>query len=270
MEANSQDLPPDPLPPADVVHAPRLVVGDRGAGWVVESWDRFRAAPAFWIGISLLYLVVTIVLGSIPFIGPFARLLSEVFMGGLLLACHAQQQGQPLQVMLLFQCFTRKFVPLLWCGVIQAVITLAIYGVVLVPSLLRAFNDLFPGQEFSEFDPMALAEKLQGMDPLRLLELIDYYNILLKLAVCLALLIPVYAAFWFAPALIVLGNKGLKDALVLSFTGTLKNSWPFLIYGLCAMLLCLLVPFTLGLALLPLTPMFFLSMYLSYRDIYLD
>ena len=50
------DLPPgDEIPQAALPllpHAPHRVAGDRGAGWIVEGWDCFKAATVPWLLLS--------------------------------------------------------------------------------------------------------------------------------------------------------------------------------------------------------------------------
>src|SRR5437016_14646188 len=57
-------------------------------------------------------------------------------------------------------------------------------------------------------------------------------SILLAWLIALALMVPVFMAVWFAPALVVFNELGALDALKASFLGCLKNIVPFLIYGL--------------------------------------
>jgi uncharacterized membrane protein len=63
---------------------------------------------------------------------------------------------------------------------------------------------------------------------------------------------------------------GVQQSLLLSMQACLKNVWPFLIYSLCLTVLGILTVFTFGLALLVIIPMFYISVYLSFRDIFID
>ncbi|HTQ98503.1 MAG TPA: BPSS1780 family membrane protein [Candidatus Acidoferrum sp.] len=257
----------------DVVHAPRVVIGDRGAGWIVESWDGFRAAAGQWLALCVVGLVIMIVIEYIPGVSLInSMLLKPVWIAGLMLACQAQRQGKPVEVKHLFAGFSNKAGALIVCGLLEALISGALIVVLLGPVLIDIFKAMFPGGAAPTLlDMVNFNVDIEDRTTLtRVMNAIDLYSLLIRILILLALLIPVWAATWFAPALIVLGGKTVKEALLLSLVGALKNTWPFLIYGLCGLLLCLLIPITLGLALLALAPMMYISIYLSYRDIYLD
>lgn len=262
---------------ADTVHAPRLVVGDRGAGWVVESWDCFKAQPGPWVLLCIVGFIVMLAINFIPVINILNGFFKPVWFAGLMLACHAQHTGKQVEVKHLFDGFRTKLWPLVLCGVLQSVLSLIIVMVTMGPVIVQIFKAVMPNEamDYSNLSGLMaqFQERLEDMartNPYQLMAMIDFNQIMMRMLIMLAVLIPVYAMFWFAPALIVLGNKDLIGALQMSFVGTLKNSWPFLIYGLCALVLCLLAAVTFGLVLIVLAPMFFLSIYLSYRDIYLD
>ena len=84
----------------------------------------------------------------------------------------------------------------------------------------------------------------------------------------LLLLVPLTMALWFAPALVMLSDMAALDAMKASFAGCLRNWLPFLVYSLVLCVLLVLVPLTLGLALLAFIPVMTASIYLSYRDIF--
>ena len=60
---------------------------------------------------------------------------------------------------------------------------------------------------------------------------ISTMTILVAALVALALMIPAVMAIWFAPALVVLNDFTVGDALKTSFSVSLKNFVPFLVYG---------------------------------------
>jgi len=86
--------------------------------------------------------------------------------------------------------------------------------------------------------------------------------------VIMALFIPVVMTIWFAPALIMLADKGVFESLKLSFIGCLKNILPFLIYGIVAFILLIIAMIPVGLGLLIMVPVLMAAMYISYKDIY--
>ena len=93
-------------------------------------------------------------------------------------------------------------------------------------------------------------------------------TILLAVLVALALLIPVAMAAWFAPALVVLNDMGVGDAIKASFWACLKNIVPFLVYGLILFGLAIVASIPFGLGWLALGPTLAASVYAAYRDIF--
>jgi uncharacterized membrane protein len=85
----------------------------------------------------------------------------------------------------------------------------------------------------------------------------------------MALLIPLMMALWFAPLLIVLQDLSVLEALRMSFKGCFINTLPFLVYGLITLPLLILGVLTLGLGLLVIMPIIFISIFVSYRQIFL-
>jgi len=84
-------------------------------------------------------------------------------------------------------------------------------------------------------------------------------------------MIPLIMLFWFAPTLIVLNDEiGIIEALKLSFMGCLKNILPFLIYGIVGFILMVLATIPLGLGWLVLAPVFLGTVYVGYKDIFLE
>jgi len=57
----------------------------RGREWLVTGWQLFSQAPTQWLGVSLVYLVIAMLLEQIPFIGWLILvLLSPMFLFGTL------------------------------------------------------------------------------------------------------------------------------------------------------------------------------------------
>lgn len=274
MQVDGAPLPEDdaplgvlPLTP----HAPRVVIGDRGAGWIMEGWDCFKAAAGQWITVCVVGFILLIAIDYSPTLSVINSLLNPVWLAGLMAACHAQYLGERVEVWHLFAGFKRHLGRLLACGALQIFLYVVVFAVFMGSVIVDLVEALFPGRSLLELDLEAdLQAALQGMPPEELVGLIDVRTLLVRVLLLLAVMVPLLAAFWYAPVLIVLSSCTLGQALKLSLAGCLKNMWPFLIYGLCSILLALLIPITLGLAMLVLAPIYFLSIYLSYRDIFID
>jgi uncharacterized membrane protein len=81
-------------------------------------------------------------------------------------------------------------------------------------------------------------------------------------------MIPAVMAIWFAPALVVLNDFGVGDALATSFRACLKNFVPFLVYGAIFLGLAILASIPLMLGWLALAPTTVATVYTAYRDIF--
>ena len=95
--------------------------------------------------------------------------------------------------------------------------------------------------------------------------------IILVLLIGAALLVPYLAMMWFAVSLLVLyDSMTIGRALALSFSGCMKSFLPMTLYGLLIFifLVVALIPFMLGL--LVFMPVMAISVYTSFKDIYLS
>jgi uncharacterized membrane protein len=92
----------------------------------------------------------------------------------------------------------------------------------------------------------------------------------LPLLVMLALYMLLAMAYWFAPALVALEGVSPFNAMKMSFTASLKNVLPFLVYGLCALVLLIVAIIPVGLGLFIMAPVMTAALYVSYRDIFYE
>jgi uncharacterized membrane protein len=75
-------------------------------------------------------------------------------------------------------------------------------------------------------------------------------------------------AFWFVPALVALRRDPPIAAMTASFSGSLANVLPMLVYSLVGLVLAIAASIPLGLGWLVLGPVIGGSVYASYRDIF--
>jgi len=232
------------------VHEPRVVDASRGLAWFSESFNYFKMAPGPWILICVIGFLIMLALSLIPLLGSVSNILAPVWVAGLMLGCKALDDGKDLTLNHLFAGFGDKMGPLVIEGLIVTLMMIAV--VLLVGALVFAVILGDQGGFLSNFTTLGLTK------------------ILLLVAVYLVLLLPIIAASWFAPVLIVLGNKNVLDALKMSFNACMKNYLPFLVYGVVGLLLMIPVALTAGLAGLVVMPMLFASVYISYKDIFVE
>ena len=95
-------------------------------------------------------------------------------------------------------------------------------------------------------------------------------GMVIAMLVFMALVVPVYMALWFAPALVVLQGHTPAHAMTESFRGCLKNLVPFLLYSVILFVLMIVATIPLLLGWLVLVPVLVASIYAAYQDIFLE
>ena len=251
-------LPAATTPTGSAPEPRHLAAGD-GAAWWGESWRIFCAAPAVWIGIFVLFIVVSIALVIVPLIGSLVHtVLLPVMAGGVMLGCDALARGEPLRIGHLFEGFQGgRFAPLcllglLWLAIlfVVAIVMVAAVFLTLGASGLAALMD-FGG---TALDYAALASA--GMA----IFVVAMIGLLIALLVAMA--------YWFAPALVVLNGEQPVEALRKSFAASSRNLGAFLLYGLIYIGLAIVATIPMGLGWLVLGPMLVGSCYAGWRTIF--
>ena len=236
------------VPATQAEIAVRTLPAGRGVDWISEGFGLFKQDPGTWIGIMLVWLVISMALGMVnaQIVSTF---LSPVFSAGLMLGCLSLSNNQGLRVGHLFDAFKGdRLGPLLLTSLIQIGLILLILVVTLCVVLVT-MSGIWDGAHvnYDQINPLSL---------------------LLVLLVFLALILPLAMLAWFAPPLIVFRKLDAWPAMKLSLAGCLKNWIPFLLYGLVGLLVLLVAMIPLGLGLLVAFPVMAASVFTSYRDIY--
>lgn len=228
---------------------PRSVAAGHGTKWLGEGYALFRRGPGTWVGITLIWFVISAVLGAIPggigeLVGMF---LNPVFQAGLVLGCAALVRQEPLKVEHLFAGFRGGHLGQL---LLMSVIELGLAFVALLVGVLT------------------VAGTVKGLVTGGDLHTIDPVSGLLAVLIVLALILPLLMLVWFAPALIVLDRLPAWEAMKLSLRACLRNVVPFLVYGLVAVAILIVACIPLLLGLLVAVPVLWASVYTSYRDVF--
>lgn len=230
---------------------PKAVSVGRGWDWIVEGFGHFKKDPGAWILTIIVYFVLSIVLSLIPILGQLAlMLISYVLFAGFMLGCQAQSKGEKFEVKYLFAGFSTNAGRLVLLSVVVLLVVLVVMGIAMGPTLFTLI------QGGMQTDP-AMAQSMVN-------------EILLPMLIAMLFLIPLMMAVYFAPALIVLNDQPLIQAMKLSFIGCLKNILPFLIYGIIALILYILGCIPLLLGLLVVIPTVIASIYVAYQDIFIE
>lgn len=241
--------------------APTLVMPGRtcaaGAGvdWISQGWKLFRGAPLMWILFFVIYLIVQVALALVPFVGTLAGyLIAPVFAGGVTLGCRSLETGGELEIEHLFGGFQRNAANLLVVGVLYIVAALAI---LLVFGLFAGFSvvsAIVAGGEDRVLETLAAAS----------------LPLVLGVLVCTSLFVPLMAAYWFAPMLVVMHDVKPVDAMRASLGASFRNILAFLVYGLLMLLLLFVALIPLGLGILAWAPLLMASTYASYRGVFTE
>ncbi len=228
----------------------QAVAAGNGWKWISDGWGLFKRQPGTWILLLVVFVLISFLIALIPFLGSLAsNLLWPVFAGGIILGCRELAQGGELAVGHLFAGFRDHFGKLAVIGLL--------YLVALIVVMLVAFAIAGAGIGFGAL----LGRDAGGAE-------LGVMTVLLAALIALALIVPVAMAVWFAPALVVLNDLGIGDAIKTSFSACLRNIVPFLVYGLILLGLAIVasIPFLLGWLLLG--PTLAASVYAAYRDIF--
>ena len=228
------------------------VESGRGVSWFSEGWKLFAAAPGVWIGMFVVFVVLSLVLAIIPLGSLVSSLCYPVIVAGIMIGCRNLETGGTLQFAHLFEGFKRNVGNLLLVGILYLV------GMMLIAFVAGiAMAVTLPAMIGGNFNPGDLSS-LMTVVPV----------VLLIVLAVVALMLPLIMALWFAPALVVFHDVQPMAAMMASFQGCMKNFMPFLIYGLVALALGIVAVIPLGLGLLVYGPLLWCTMYVGYRDIF--
>lgn len=231
-----------------------LPAGD-GWTWIASGWTLFTRAPLMWIVAILIVFVAAIVVGLVPFLGSIAfQVLNPVIAAGFVVACRSLERGGEFELEHLFAGFKIHFGKL----VVVGLLLLAGYIVIFLAfAAIAGFSIL--GLIFSGHSHDAV----QGI-------FASVMTILLGTLVALALMVPLLAAYWYAPALVVMHGMAPVEAMKASFSACFRNFVPFLVYGIVMMVFAILAVIPFGLGFLVWMPLAIASTYTSYRAIFTD
>jgi uncharacterized membrane protein len=235
----------------------RTVSASRGWDWFVSGFALFQREPLILVVMVIALLVCWVTLSWLPLIGALLNaLLFQIFLGGIMLGCQSLDAGGMLRFGHLFAGFDRYGTRLAVIGIFAAVgVVVAVTPMILIVGI-------------GSFKAMAAAATIGDMESLIRLVITLSLVLMMGLLTALALAVPLTMALWFAPALIVLHDLKPGAALAASFVACLKNTVPFLVYGIILALLMVIAVIPAGLGLLVLGPVVIASIYTAQRDIF--
>jgi len=257
--------------PADPAAGLELVLPGRGVSfgaavsWVTRSWKIFMQAPLMWIVALLIMFLANVVLSFVPLIGTIAiNLLQPVYLAGFAAACRSLETGGEFEIEQLFAGFRTRSTDLIIVGLVM------ILGMIVIFAIFMGFVGwaivaaMFTG-DVHEIERMIEGAALQ---------------IVLGMLVCALFVVPLLAAYWFAPFLVYMHGMKPLDAMKASFMACVKNFFQMFVYGVVVLVIAglatlvavipfigwlftLAVYFVLGI-------MAFTAIYPAYRDIFTE
>jgi hypothetical protein len=231
----------------------RTVASGRGIEWWSEAWKLFVKAAGMWIVLAIILILIMVILNFIPLLGQVAvAVLIPVFIGSWMIAARKVENDGALELSDLFTAIHGdKLVPLLILGALLLAFGVAIF---LVAGLLGAGAIVGVASGGADRSVAAALAALSAG--------------LLALSVMLLIGVVASMALWFAPALVVFRGTQPMAALRISFSASLKNIVPFLLWGLIYIVASIVASIPFGLGWIVLLPVTMLTAYVSYRDVF--
>ena len=234
----------------------RKLAPGRGWQWITAAFHLFRRNPLIWLVLNLALLLIGVGLSVLPVVGPYMLyLLTPVFLGGIMAAATDLEAGQEIEIAHLFRGFRQNAAHLVTVGGVYLVGQVVISGVMLT----------IGGPEFQE----AVRAGIGALDAPTLTPE-GTRRVLQAMLVGTLLFVPLAMAVWFAPALVILDNQPGFQALWTSMLASARNAVPLLLYSIVSSVLLLLAVIPFGLGLILWIPVMLLTIYTSYRDVFVS
>jgi uncharacterized membrane protein len=233
----------------------RSCPGGAGWDWIAQGWALFVRSPLMWIVALVIVIVIAIVVHLVPLIGSLAfQLFQGVIGAGFVVACRSLETGGQFELEHLFAGFQRHLGQLVLVGVFLLIGWILIF---LVFAAIVGFSILG-------------AVIAGGTQDITAAILASGVSILLGTLVMLALMVPLLAAYWFAPALVIMHGLSAGEAMKASFHACFRNLMPFLVYSIIMTVFAFIAVLPFGLGMLVWIPVAIASTYAAYRQIFTD
>lgn len=248
----------------------RVIDAPAGAGrqWIQHAWILYAVQPGAWISLLSAWILLCLLLTfGIPSVGlQIAILLQPAFFGGFAIAARDQEAGLPVTIGHLFAGFHANARGLLTLGGVMLVIN------ILVSVLFRLLGpDELPPADMNDRDAI-----VKYFNQFGAAEWFAFFGVKI-----IALLID--GALWFATPLLALHPMKTSHAIRWSCYAFMANFLPMLLFALTfigmlmmavmlstisAMVVVLLGMFVFGVTVLIVVPLYALTQYTSYRQVF--
>jgi uncharacterized membrane protein len=213
----------------------------------------FRAQPAGWLALLATWLLASLGLLIIPFIGgAIFGIMQPGFFASFVIAARDQEAGKPVGAHQLLAAFRFNGKPLMSIGSITLLANLLVFAILAMlglPLTMQAGADGMP-------DIAGFSRELEGK------EWIAWLGLALSMAV--------KGVLWFTCALLALNQMPASHAIRWSFFALVANFLPMLVFAALMTTIFFLaaIPFLLGMFIA--MPVFAIVHYVSYRDLFRD
>lgn len=238
-----------------------VVPAKDGFEWLRLSFRLFRMQWLRYCALAAMFILVSQFAGVFTG-GVLTMFLKPILSVGFLAAAWHQERGETPEVSHLFAGFKSNLKALLPMGLLYL---LGVAAAVLIASAISGVD----------------IDALRANDEKVTIPREALTQFMLITAVCM---LPVNAALWFAPALVVFADAGFGKAIVLSFQAWTRNIVAVVVYALSTLGYMLLASMAIAplllilpaaaqllivmLAIVPLMAIYMISDYVSYRRVF--
>lgn len=230
-----------------------VVSVEQALGWLSYGWQLFLKAPWPWVGVTMLYFLINVMVPMVPILGAVVMtLIAPALYAGLLFLAEDLDAGRPFELGRLFHGLADQRLrnPLLTLGGILFAVQIALVLLFMLIGLAGSFS-LYALQG---------AESAPGVHA--------GIGAILAVLVALVLALAVTMAYVYATPLTAFAGVAPIDALRSSVHACLINTVPMTVVGLVLLVLAVLAAIPLFLGMLVLVPVSIGAIYASYRDLY--
>ena len=227
---------------------PQRIDAASGARWIAGGLGLFRLRPLIWVALAAAWLLLAFALVAIPTLGQLVLyLLTPALGAGLLLGCRALERGDDLHISHLFAGIRSHPAPLITIGGVYLIGNVLTFGAF----MLLGGGKIIAAALERAADPASPPPDLPS-DPL----------------LAVLLLVPLFMAVIFAPALVVFRGVAPLEAMKMSFMACWKNLLPILIFAVMSAVLALLAMLPYGLGTLVWIPVYAGAVYRGYQALF--
>lgn len=243
---------------ANFLSEPKSVPAGNAMTWIGNAWNLFKQQPGLWILLCIVYFILSLVLGFIPFIGSIAQIfITPILLAGFMCACEKLRTEGSFEFGDMFAGFQKNTGSLMIIGLLGFVFMIIVFIVMFI-FVGAAFATAIAGSSASA-NPGAMNALASGGIGI---------GFLIAMLVIVIAGVLYGAAIYLAPALIILQDIAPMKAVSLSFAAFKKNILGAILCGIIMIALCIMAVLPLLLGFLVVGPLMMILQYTVYRDLF--